>query len=226
MARRNGRVLHFLHIGKTGGTAVKDALRPHVQSGNYFIVLHSHETALKDLPVGERAIFFLRDPITRFVSGFNSRLRQGQPRYLVPWKPAEKIIFERFTTPNSLATALSSVNSEERAAAENAMRGIQHVRDHYSRWFGSETEFVTRAMDVFFIGFQETLTKDFEVLKSKLELPAEAVLPSGEVAAHKTPEKFDKRLDPVAVENLTRWYADDIRFYQLAQKLVVENKLG
>lgn len=181
---------------------------------------------MKDLPQGERVIVFLRDPITRFVSGFNSRLRQGQPRYHVPWKPAEKIIFERFATPNALAVALSSPNPEERTAAENAMRGIQHVRDHYARWFGTEDEFLARAQDIFFIGFQETLANDFEGLKVRLGLPAEIALPSGEFAAHKTPDKFDKKLEPVAVENLTRWYADDIRFYQLAQKLVAEKKVG
>ncbi len=225
-ARRNQRVLHFLHIGKTGGTAVKAALQPHTQDGPFFIFLHEHETFLKDLLPGERAIFFLRDPVTRFVSGFNSRLRQGKPRYSVPWTPAEKIIFERFATPNALALALSSENAEERAAAESAMRGIRHVREHFAQWFGSETDFLTRLPDIFFIGFQETLAEDFEKLKTKLGLPAGILLPTGEVAAHKTPENFDKKLSSPAVENLQRWYRDDIRFYQLCQKLVAENKIG
>ena len=211
-------MLHFLHIGKTGGTAVKAALQPHAEAGRFFIHLHEHETFLKDVPPGERAIFFLRDPITRFVSGFNSRLRQGKPRYSVPWTPAEKIIFWRFATPNALALALSSANAEERAAAENAMRGIRHVREHFAQWFGGEQDFLARRGDIVFIGFQESLTAAFEKLKMKLGLPASVALPTGDVAAHKTPEHFDQKLEPQAVENLKRWYADDIRFYQLSKR--------
>ena len=56
-----------------------------------------------------------------------------------------------------LALALSSENAEERAAAESAMRGIRHVREHFAQWFGSEQDFLARLPDVFFIGFQETL---------------------------------------------------------------------
>lgn len=204
---------------------MKAALQPHTQDGQFFIFLHKHETFLQDLLPGERAVFFLRDPVTRFVSGFNSRLRQGRPRYSVPWTPTEKTIFERFATPNALALALSSENAEERAAAESAMRGIRHVREHFAQWFGSEMDFLARLPDVFFIGFQETLAQDFEKLKTKLGLPAEILLPTGEVAAHKTPENFDRKLSPLAVENLQRWYRDDIRFYQLCQRLVAENKL-
>jgi hypothetical protein len=160
------------------------------------------------------------------VSGFNSRLRQGQPRYFKPWTPAEKTAFERFTTPNQLALALTSQDMVERTAAENAMHSITHVRGICARWFGSESYFLSRLPDIFFIGFQETLTQDFENLKSKLELPASLQLPTGEVAAHKTPASFDKNLEPAAVENLTNWYRDDIRFYQLCQKLVAEKAIG
>ena len=85
---------------------------------------------------------------------------------------------------------------------------------------------MARLPDIFFIGFQETLATDFEKLKTKLGLPAGISLPTDEVAAHKTPENFDRKLEPQAVENLQRWYRDDIRFYQLCQKLVAENKIG
>jgi hypothetical protein len=221
LARRKQRVVHFLHIGKTGGTAMKAALQPRAQNGHFFLFLHGHEVTLKDVPVGERVVFFLRDPVSRFVSGFNSRLRQGQPRYLMPWSPSEKIIFERFVTPNALALALSSGHADERAAAENAMRSIGHIRDHYARWFGGEEGLLGRRSDIFLIGFQETLVTDFEKLRVKLELPADVVLPVGEVAAHKTPSNFDTTLEPLAVENLQRWYREDIRFYQLCRQIAV-----
>jgi hypothetical protein len=226
VARRNKRVLHFLHIGKTGGTAIKEALTPHAESGDWLIKLHRHAVTLENIAAGEGVIFFLRDPLTRFVSGFYSRQRQGQPRYFYRWSPDEKSAFERFATPNKLALALSDENAETRAAAEKAMRTIQHVRDFYARWFGSEDYFRSRLPDIFFIGFQETLGKDFETLKSLLRLPKNISLPGDEVASHKSPAHLDKRLDPKAVENLTKWYGDDSRFYNLCKVLVAENKIA
>ncbi len=46
---------------------------------------------LRNITEGEGIIFFLRDPTSRFVSGFYSRQRQGQPRYYSPWSSDEKI---------------------------------------------------------------------------------------------------------------------------------------
>jgi hypothetical protein len=217
---------HFLHIGKTGGTSVKHALAGHLDGRNFVIKLHPHETTLADIPRGERVFFFLRDPITRFVSGFNSRLRMGRPRIHVPWKPAEKLAFERFTTPDRLAQALGSENAEERTAAENALRGIGHVRDFYATWFKSEEYFLSRLDDILLIGFQESLGKDFECLKARLRLPAAVQLPQDEIRTHKTPANFDQTLQPNSVEILNRWYQDDVRFYAFCQKLVAEKKLN
>jgi hypothetical protein len=215
-----------LHIRKTGGTAVTTALQPFMESGPYRLIIHGHDTQLKDVPLGQRVFFFLRDPVSRFVSGFNSRLRQGRPRFFNAWSPAEKTIFEQFPSPNRLALALSSEIPEERAAAGNAMREIRHLPPVCRRWFGTQAAFLARLPDVFFIGFQETLAADFTRLKAKLKVPPEISLPTDDVAAHKTPDHFDKKLEPQAVENLRRWYADDLRFYELCQQLVAENKVG
>ncbi len=220
------RPIHFLHISKTGGTALTAALQPFTNSGAYHIVIHDHDTRLRDVPPGQGFIFFLRDPVSRFVSGFNSRLRQGQPRFLNPWSPVEKTAFGRFPSPNRLARALDSKDQEERAAAVRAMHGIRHLPPVCRRWFGCEADFLARLRDVFFIGFQETLAEDFTRLKAKLGLPADLSLPTDEVAAHRTPDHFDKKLEPQAVENLQRWYERDIQFFQLCRQLVAENKIG
>jgi hypothetical protein len=218
--------IHFLHIGKTGGTSVITALRPLRKRGRYHLKLHGHATRLIDVPQGEQIVFFLRDPLTRFVSGFYSRYRQGQPRNFYPWSPGEKACFERFPTPNQLALALGSQDAGERTAAENAMQNVYHLHSFCRDWFGNEEAFQARRADVFFIGFQETLAADFEKLKTKLGVPASVPLPTDEVAAHKTPEHFDKKLEPQAVENLRRWYGEDIRFYQLCQKIAAEIQAG
>ena len=128
--------VHFLHLGKTGGTAIKYAIKQCTEADSpYVINLHSHKFKLSDVPHGESVFFFIRNPISRFISGFYSRQRQGQPRYFFPWSPDEKISFENFSTPNQLAIALSSSNIEEKKQAIVAMKSIKHVNDSYWKWF-------------------------------------------------------------------------------------------
>lgn len=213
------RRLHFLHIGKTGGTAVKQCLQDYAGATDYELLLHGHDATLRDVPRGEKILFVIRDPLTRFVSGFNGRLREDLPRYHYPWKDAERIAFERFTTPDDLARALSSDDREERLAAEHAMRNIGHVNTPYSYWFGDERAVRKRLPDIFFIGFQDRLDDDFELLKRKLDLPLDARLPSEEIAAHRTPLGFSQYLSNKARTNLEGWYEADLDFVALCREL-------
>ena len=98
------------------------------------------------------------------------------------------------------------------------MRSIGHLSALYSFWFGDEDAFRSRLPDLFFIGFQERLDDDFELLKQKLGLPPDAELPRGE-AAHQAPAGYDVHLGDVARANLERWYADDLAFVQLCREL-------
>jgi len=216
---RGRQVLHFLHVSKTGGTAIKHVLKAHRVTSVHAIVLHGHRFTLREMPKGDGAVFCLRSPTSRFVSGFYSRQRQGQPRYFGPWTPDEKIAFAQFQTPNHLALALSSADDAERLQAEKAMRSIEHVKSGYSKWFESEEYLLSRLADIFFIGFQETLAEDFETLKSKLGLPSSLKLPTDDITAHRNPDHVDKNLDAQAIKNLNRWYAEDFRFFALCQKI-------
>jgi len=104
-----------------------------------------------------------------------------------------------------------------RLQAEKAMRTISHLRDSYFRWFGNEEYFISRLADIFFIGFQETLTDDFQQLKSKLGLTDILALPDDDVLAHRAPTNLDRNLEPEAVQNLKRWYARDLDFFNLCK---------
>jgi hypothetical protein len=216
--------VHFLHLGKTGGSAVKYAIEhsanPHAR---YVIYLHPHATKLRDVPENQRFFFFLRDPISRFVSGFYSRQRQGQPRYFLPWTSGEKAAFAHFNTPNELGLALSSIDPGEKTNAEAAMKNILHVKDSYWYWFESREYFMSRVRDLFFAGFQEQLSRDFETLKTRLGLPY-LELPADDVHAHRNPAGLDTSLDEQAVENLTNWYAGDYDFVNLCAELVREQE--
>jgi hypothetical protein len=214
-----GPPLHVFHIGKTGGTALGHALVEHAGASSHTLLFHGHGLKLPDVPDGEQFMFVIREPLSRFVSGFNGRLRMDRPRYDYPWREEERIAFARFATPDALAAALSSRDRKERKQAEQAMRGIGHVNTSYRYWFGDDKTFRRRLPDVFFIGFTERLDDDFELLKRKLGLPADARLPRDETVAHRAPGGFEDRLGDVARANLERWYAWDVAFYRLCREL-------
>lgn len=177
-----------------------------------------HSKTLYHVPPGEAVFFFLRDPVTRFVSAFYSRQRQGRPLADHPWTEAEIRAFDRFTTANALAEAISAGESEVRAEAEDAMRGIGHVNTHFAKWAGRPQYFLSRRKDVLFIGRQETLTADFERLKSLLSLPDGLALPTDDVAAHRNPQTVDRRLSETGEANIRRWYRADFAFIALCER--------
>ena len=219
-------IAHFLHIGKTGGSAVKHALRDHLSDGAYRIRLHRHKVKLRDVPRGEKVFFFLRDPVARVVSGFYSRMRQGRPRIFSAWSPDEEIAFRRFRTPNQMAVALSSADREQRERARHAMRSIVHVRDSYWKWFESEEYLRSRQSDILWIGWQQNLSQDFEVLKERLSLPDGVRLPDDDVRSHRNPSGVDKKLDTEAESNLRGWCQGEYAFISLSNEIIEEEGCG
>jgi hypothetical protein len=211
--------VHMLHIGKTGGTAIKAAIRQVPTRPDLSLRLHRHNAKFVDVPDGDKVFFFVRDPLTRFVSGFYSRQRQGRPHYLSPWSPAEATAFARFETPNALGNALALSDPPIRAAAVAAMRGIRHVKSSYWDWFHDTAYFENRLSDVLFIGFQETLDGDFERLKALLNLPAHVELPKDEARSHRSPAGLDRTLDDTSQAALREWYARDYEFVELCRSL-------
>jgi hypothetical protein len=213
--------VHFLHIGKTGGTAIGSALDAarlaywegtdptgYPASPYGRIELHRHDFKLSDLPAGDHAVFFVRDPVSRMVSGFYSRLHKGQPRYRSDWNPREQAAFEAFATPQQLANALASGDPAERAQARAAMRGIRHLR-YMQRFTGPPAELAARFDQIAYIGRQETLDADWEQLKQLLGLPRGVMLPTDPVVAHRRTTADDTTLDAAAIATLRRWYARD-----------------
>ena len=212
-------VVHFLHIGKTGGTAIKNTLRDHTHNGPFRILLHDHKTTLPDIPQKEKVFFCVRDPIDRFVSGFYSRQRQGRPTYYAKWRKEERIAFGQFSTPNELGLALSSQNKDIASMAKFAMRSISHVNTSYWDWFKDEQYLLERAGDILYICRQERLAEDFDELVRRLELSSSLSLPVvNSAGAHSNPETLDKRLDDAAAQNLRDWYAKDYDFMDFIHK--------
>ena len=201
--------IHVLHIGKTGGTALKAALAPFAAEGRF--VLHGHATRARDCPPGSRIFFVVRHPVDRFVSAFNSRLRRGRPRFDYPWSPRHAIVFSLFRSPNALAEALGSRNPLARLAAGFAMRAIGHLRRRLSYWVEpGEIERNPRLI----IGTLETLDRDLMRLLEIAGVDEAAELTTDPVEAHVTPAEFDRSLSAKAVRNLTRYFRSDIALYE------------
>ena len=219
--------VHFLHIGKTGGTAIRHVLKSFTRVNCYVIELHPHRVRLQDIPRGDHVVFFLRDPVSRYISAFYSRKRKGQPRFVRPWSTNEAIAFREFETPNSLAIALSSEEITVRKKAIHAMNRIRHVNDRYWDWFKNESYFLSRRDDIFFIGLQETLSNDFDRLKTKLGIPRDVKLPDDDIDSHRNQPHLDKTLDEQSITNIKEWYQVDYDFIHVCKALIKrEEKLA
>lgn len=223
---RRQRVIHILHIGKTGGSAVKVAIKGDIRGVDKVyqevapgtrILTHAHNIDLGRIPPRDDVVFVLRDPVRRYVSGFTSRLRQGKPRHDSPWNAAERRAFERFPTPDALAVALSSDDPGERRAAQAAMRDIRHVRTFLSDWLVSSKLIRRRRGQILLVGWQETLAADFERLRALIGLPDRCQLPTDSRDANRSPDDAPMELSETGKANIEAWYAGD---YALIDTLV------
>jgi hypothetical protein len=217
--------VHFIHIGKTGGTAIKHALRPQRSRETPFgaIVLHKgHQFRLADVPPGDVGIFCVRDPISLFLSAFDSRLRKGQPRFYFEWTPAEAQAFARFPTPQALALALASDDPAEREEADQTMRSIRHLRG-IRRALGTPRELMSRRKQIAYIGRQETLDADWQRIRALLELPEEVSLPADPKKAHRRDRSDEPTLDEAAQAALRKWYKRDYELVRVCERLRAAN---
>ena len=205
--------VHFLHIRKTGGMALKAALSP--VAAERGLLLREHGATLAKVPTGERVVFVVRDPVARFASGFNSRLRMGRPLFDRPWNAAEAEAFAAFKTPDALAQALDA----RTPAALAAMSGIRHVNQPLSDWLVSESYLRERQGDIVWVGRTETLAADLEEIKRRLDLPPSIRLPDDEVSSHRTPHGMQTQLSSKGRAALERWYEADLRMLAFLEGL-------
>jgi len=225
---RGGRpVVHMLHIGKTGGTALSAAFRTLAADPDCPVgfLPHSHRVTLGDLPPDARYFFVVRDPIARFRSGFYSRKRQGQPRHFVPWSPGEAAAFGRFAEANDLAEALADPAD---AAARAAMGAIEHVRAPHLAWFGGDPALPLVRRHPVAILRQEHLQADFAAMLARLGVPdpdRRGALPTDSVASHRNDYGAVPTLSETARQALSNWYARDIDFVAAASRAAADMAL-
>jgi hypothetical protein len=212
----------LLHIGKTGGTAAKTVLKAakELRVGRR-IGLYGHGVGLQDvvdLNMTRKLVFFIREPVSRYVSAFNSRLRRGFPRHGNTWTEREEIAFEHFKTPNQLAESLSADNPELRDHAVDAMTAIKHLKRDYRHYLGS-VELLEQEKDrIYLIGATESFDSDFGLLRQLLLVPDDLELPTDDFGAHKTPDGFEKTVSDLGRRNIENYYAVDYEIYRWCVK--------
>jgi hypothetical protein len=206
----------YIHIGKTGGTLVRTVLRSLPEEHRAQFRLHGHDVtlaqALETRP--EMPVFFsVRDPTEIFVSGFNSRRREGRPTYDVPWNPRERIAFSLFETPNDLAEALSAADPHLKACAEFSMLSINHVRNGLRRHLDGVESLERHREEIAFILLQERLEDDLRAFAQRVGVPLELADTAPSERLHTAEPDDVTALSPTAVENLRRWYQADREIY-------------
>lgn len=208
----------ILHNRKTAGTALKDILaqqQDRTSDNNFTYFEHAMTFPRLTAEHPEiKAIFFVRDPISRYISGFYSRLREGKPRYHFPWSSAEKRAFRRFKHPNQLAEALSSLNPFKRYFAVTAMKSIGHIKHTYQSFLGTLNFIQENKDQIAYIGHQPEFDQDLIRLRVLLKIDEEIKPPQDEIRAHRNPQDLDKSLSNKAITNLKKWYKNDYAIYR------------
>jgi hypothetical protein len=214
----------FLHIGKTGGSALRHVISRHRELGlGPAIDVHGHHTRLIDLcnDASNRRVFFVvRDPVKRVVSGLQSRLRKGKWG-TNEWNAAEEEMFARFRTPNEIAEALSSTDAELRRQALLGLNGSVHSRFGLAHCLTSVPFLETVVHRIAFIGHLPTLCADFSSLRRMLGLSDDIDLPGEDhVMFHKTPDTQDCTLSPLGERNIRLAFRHEFPIYEwcLAQR--------
>ena len=204
--------IHFLHIGKAAGSQVRylTSILNDSQTDWHFIK-HRHRVSLRDLPRKAPFFFSIRRPHTRFVSGFYSRKRKGQPRLFVDWKPNEKMAFKRFEHANDLAEALFA-DGQRGHDAFDAINAMNHTAKGLRAWFEKRGFFLDRRPPLGIIR-QEHLDADWARLMTRLEIENPPAPTQDKTRAHRNDYADTPSLSDQARANLTRWYVQDIAFY-------------
>eukprot|EP00746_Dinoflagellata_sp_MGD_P014203 gnl/MRDRNA2_/MRDRNA2_131024_c0_seq1.p1 gnl/MRDRNA2_/MRDRNA2_131024_c0~~gnl/MRDRNA2_/MRDRNA2_131024_c0_seq1.p1 ORF type:complete len:346 (+),score=40.29 gnl/MRDRNA2_/MRDRNA2_131024_c0_seq1:72-1040(+) len=214
--------IHFIHVGKTGGTTVLNWLRqayPEVntkqrhQKDFHNFVFHGHGFTLGNGKPEDCYTFLVRDPVERWVSGFLSRLRKGCPAFCSKWTAQEELIFKEFPTPNDLAEALASNDTLMRERALWAHKGITHTRNGFEHYLPDLDQLMSR---IVFVGHTSQLNSDFENMLRAGNMPEWQKIDY--TAKHQNPPELEhlKELSPKGHAAVKELLAPD---FQIMDKL-------
>lgn len=212
--------LCLLHVGKTGGTYLRNlAHKDAYKQRNIVRCTHSDtlETTAKQYGDNRQLAFSFRDPAERFVSAFYSRQRQGRPRYQAVWTPGEAISFRYFETPQQILADLRSHSEVSRSASYFALAHIQHIKLGYVHYFQSATRLRLEHKSGNILLCVETpkISENLHrISKALRDLP---ISPSKD-DLHANPKDVEK-LDEAARSTMRDHFREEYEIYEAAQQI-------
>ena len=212
--------LTFIHIGKNGGGTIIETLRSKTLTIEgkkcKFVFDQNH---CKKLSGGNtKYTFFVRDPVTRFISGFLYVLVYYEKSKRFPTLLKYK---NKFPTPNDLALALTSDDVKTKQFAYEAMNNVVHIKDNLETYLKSSENIKNHKDKICFVGRFEHFEEDLIKLKKKVGLSHSE---GSEIPHYRNMNIYDhmKHLDKKAIENIRQYYHKD---YEIIQTLINEGHL-
>jgi len=215
------RVVYFLHIGKAAGSQVKQMMaQVNEQRRDIRLQGLTHDVFLRDLPEPADYFFSIRDPVSRFRSGFYSRKRRGRPLNDIAWTDHEATAFASFEHASDLAEALFAPG-ETGLRAVAAMKSIRHTAQDQIDWFALTGDIFTVRPPVWVLR-QEHFDADFAVLLQRLGIDFIPEARRDAKGAHANDYAGIPPITERGVENLRRWYAQDLAFYEAVETWMMQ----
>ena len=217
------RTIHFLHIGKNAGNQIKLIIKQiNAQCPDVHIRRHGHRVSLREIADDGAYFFSIRNPVTRFRSGFYSRKRKGQPRKLIEWTRHEAKAFSDFEHANELAEALFS-GGVAGAKAFGAMKSISHVSMNQVDWF-SRVGNILEIRPPLCIIRQEMFDVDIHALKVETGFEGDFRIEKDPIKSHINDYSDIPEFSQKALSNLARWYVQDFEFYKACEEWIERNQ--
>jgi hypothetical protein len=205
----HNNVINFLHIQKTGGRSLTHYIKNKRLLVNCYHYINNVNKRLTNL------FFIIRDPITRFQSGFTHMyfiFYNLKNHWSTDYGERRKYeyYFDYFPTPNILAESLSSNNLQLKNIAINAFNDINCINNGYDKWFEK-----INVKDIQFVLRFENLQRDIDnVFCKKLNIKSFHLYNYDTVGKKEwnTNNKQMKYLSETAIINLKNHYKNDYNF--------------
>ena len=214
----------FLHVPKTSGTSFlkfSTKAATHGYPMPLRIKHHCKFSLLTSVLPNAKVALIARDPIERYVSAFNSRLRGGRPQRNNSWNDKNAIAFSLFNDPIDWIEGLVSEDDWTISAARYVRTNVSLIRYDYKFYFGS-VEAVQQNASRLLVGtmkdnedfLRRVLTHcdvEFDDVSQHLKAYHKARRPTSELT---------ERLDPVTRAKLMEYFAEEYEIYNALLNLV------
>lgn len=218
------RHLHYIHVGKCAGRSIKKVIHLassefDIKNAKYKLIPHTHFFAIGSLPIGSSAFISIRDPISRFVSAFESRkhkLNNASTQYV-----GDAWVFKKYPDVNCFAESLFADECYKQAVS-----ALPHIRQPLDYFLGKECN-ENSINKIKVVLEQESLVSDLEFL---LKISYPKVSPnmysmlkdlrenSNTRFTSKTTAQIVQSLSSLAHANLNKLLENDYRIYNLLLK--------